>query len=133
MADEPLEPLPPAVIAAFTKALQERSDKEIQNIQRLHDLAIKDFKQLTQDIINLKLKNARTADYPNIVKEQNLYRETRLAEMNRDNYLTIWHKQNDFPLELSRYLKEQQEAQKILKNLQEQSDKETLKPDQPRR
>ena len=133
MADEPLEPLPPEVVAAFTKALQERSDKEIQRIQELHDREIKEFQKLMDGIIKDMLQRARASEHQNIIKEQNFYRDTRITEMNRDNYLTIWHKKDDFPFELAKYLKEQQEAQRILKRLQEQSDKESLKPDQPRR
>ena len=130
MADEPL---PPEVVAAFTKALKERSDKEIQQIQDRYDHLIKERKQIHDDVIKNSLQRARAADHQNIVKEHTLYRDKDIAELSKSRSVTIMEKKEDFPRELARYLKEQQEARKILKHLEQESNKESLKPDQPRR
>ena len=130
MADEPLSP---EILDAFAKALRERNDKELERIQERHDREIIDFKQLYDDIIKDKLARFPAAEHEDIIKEQTLYRDQRIAEMNRETYWKLWEKKDEYPRELERYVKEYQDAQKILKEYEERSRVDSLKPDQPRR
>lgn len=130
MADEPL---PAEVLAAFAKALKERNDKELKLMQERHERDIKDLKQIYDDIIKDQLQRSRAADHQNIIKEKTFYLNQDIALKNRRHEFDIGEKKENYPRELERYVKQHQDAQKILKDMEEQSRTDSLKPDQPRR
>lgn len=127
------EPLPAEVLTAFAKALKERNDRELKLIQERHERDIKDLKQIYDDIIKDKLQRSAAAERQTIIKEQALYRDRDIALKNRSLEADIREKRESLPRELEKYVKQYQDAQKILKDMEEQSRADKLKPDQPRR
>jgi hypothetical protein len=127
------EPFPPDILDNLAKALKERNDRELKIIQDQHDQQIKNFRKLYDDIIKDKLQAGLATERQNIIKEQTAKRDQRIEEMNRNHARTVQEKKDNYPTELDRYTKEQENARRILKHLEEQSSMESLKPDQPRR
>ena len=127
------EPLPPDILLKLEKSLKERNDRELKVIQDQHDREIKNFKQLYDDIIKDKLQGSLAAERQNMISEQTLQRDQRIAEMNIHHARRIQEKRDNYPRELARYSGEHQNAQSILKHLENETRNESLKPDQPRR
>lgn len=73
------------------------------------------------------------AERQNILREQTLQPDQRIAEMNIHHARRIQQKKDNFPTEREKHSREHQNAQRILKHLEDETRNESLKPDQPRR